>query len=51
MNQYAAVSIAFLALGANVLAAGLHLLFNPSNRVARWFIGWTGLWIIVLLAQ
>ncbi len=51
MNQYAAVSIAFLALGANVLAAGLHLLFNPSNRVARWFIGWTGLWIIVMLAQ
>ena len=51
MTDPVAASIAFLALGANVLAVGLHLLFNPSNRVARWFIGWTLVWIVMLLAQ
>ena len=51
MTDNVAALIAFFALGANVLAAGLHLLFNPFHRIARWFVGWTAVWIVVLLAQ
>ena len=51
MTDTVAALVAFFALGANVLAAGLHLLFNPFHRVARWFVGWTAVWIVVLLAQ
>ena len=51
MTNQAAAVLAFFALGANVLAVGLHLLINPSHRVARWFIGWTVAWSVVLLAQ
>ena len=51
MTNITAASVAFFALGANVIALALLFLFNPTNRAARWFIGWTLAWIVVLLAQ
>lgn len=44
-------AIAFSALGANVLATGLLLLFNPRSRAVRWYAAFLtaiSLWLLAL---
>lgn len=44
-------AIAFVALGANVLATGLLLLFNPRSRAVRWYTAFLmdiSLWLLAL---
>lgn len=44
-------AIAFVALGANILATGLLLLFNPRSRAVRWytaFLAAISAWLLAL---
>ena len=44
-------AIAFAALGANVLATGLLLLFNPRSRAVRWYTAFLtdiSVWLLAL---
>ena len=50
MDVTAAV-VAFFALGANLLAGALLLLFNPRNREVHWYIAFVGILCLWLLAQ
>src|SRR5687767_10709708 len=50
MDVTAAV-IAFFALGANLLGAAVLLLFNPRNREVRWYIAFSLMLCLWLLAQ
>lgn len=51
MDTSVASTVAFVAAGANAVALSMLLLFNPRNRMARWFGVWTAVWCVALVFQ